>query len=448
MKYVCRAAGAVVESLENRTLLSGVPLAVSRQEVFGGTQLKIVGTPGNDQITVRQVGDAVVVGNTGGWTATYAGNFNSILIDAGAGNDSVVVDPSVTTDCVIYGGPGNNTLQGGSGNDRLYSGPGKNVLKAGAGDDVLDCIGSTADTLIGGAGRDSFWADNSSRERILNPGAAGSGAVHRVSSFYSASGSRRAVVSVKKALSVRSLPEPVADGTTYRDFSNHRLFASAGPGEDDVRQGDVGDCFLLSVLSSTAKVDPWRIRQSMLDMGDGTYVVQFTRGSSKVFVRVDGQLPTWSDGSLVYADQGSQGSIWVAVMEKAYTVFRSAAPSYAALDGGWMNEPYAALGAASYSSFYEPDGQTLLADLQVELAAGKSVTYGAGTPADGAPLLGSHAYTVDHFNFDATGTPVSVTLRNPWGVDGAGNDGANDGYVTLNGQQALDSMIGFASANV
>src|SRR5205085_4339148 len=102
---------------------------------------------------------------------------------------------------------------------------------------------------------------------------------------------------------------------------SHPLFASDGPKEDDIRQGKVGDCYFLSVLSSVAKIDPWRVRQSVLDLGDGTYAVQFNRDGRKVFIRVDADLPTWADGSLAYAHLGSQGSLWVAILEKAFVSF-------------------------------------------------------------------------------------------------------------------------------
>ncbi len=39
-------------------------------------------------------------------------------------------------------------------------------------------------------------------------------------------------------------------------------------------------------------------------------------------------------------------------------------------------------------------------------------------------------------------------VRNPWGIDGAGYDGANDAYVTVTAKQALDSMLGIVSAAV
>jgi hypothetical protein len=89
-----------------------------------------------------------------------------------------------------------------------------------------------------------------------------------------------------------------------------------------------------------------------------------------------------------------------------------------------------------------------MSTIQTALEAGKSVTYGTVTVADGAPLIAGHAYTVQSVNVDEHGHMTSVTLRNPWGVDGAGNDGHNDGYVTVTAQQLYDSMAGIVTANV
>ena len=46
----------------------------------------------------------------------------------------------------------------------------------------------------------------------------------------------------------------------------------------------------MSTLSSVAKTDPDRIRQSVVALGDGTYCVQFMRNNQATFVRVDGDL--------------------------------------------------------------------------------------------------------------------------------------------------------------
>ena len=65
-----------------------------------------------------------------------------------------------------------------------------------------------------------------------------------------------------------------------------------------------------------------------------------------------------------------------------------------------------------------------------------------------APLIGYHAYTAVSVGYDAAGAPSTLVLFNPWGVDGAGSDGFDDGYVTVTGAQALASLLGFTVADV
>ena len=74
---------------------------------------------------------------------------------AGAGNFSIVLDPSVTVNAVLYAGSGNDTLAAGSGNDILYSGAGSATLKAGAGNDTLVALNGSRNTLVGGPGQTS-----------------------------------------------------------------------------------------------------------------------------------------------------------------------------------------------------------------------------------------------------------------------------------------------------
>ena len=57
--------------------------------------------------------------------------------------------------------------------------------------------------------------------------------------------------------------------------------------------------------------------------------------------------------------------------------------------------------------------------------------YENGKPLPNVPLINGHQYTVTGFTVNGSGTVTSITLRNPWGADGAGNDGVDDGYVTL-----------------
>jgi hypothetical protein len=67
------------------------------------------------------------------------------------------------------------------------------------------------------------------------------------------------------------------------------------------------------------------------------------------------------------------------------------------------------------------------------LANGYSVTLGVVPATPGLPE-GDHMYTVVAVNYDASGNPVSLTLRNPWGIDGSGanpDGNPNDGLITV-----------------
>ena len=59
----------------------------------------------------------------------------------------------------------------------------------------------------------------------------------------------------------------------------------------------------------------------------------------------------------------------------------------------------------------------ILAGIAAALDAGKSVTFAVASPPSGSNLVGFHAYTVDRINLGNDGKPVSMRLRNPWGVD-------------------------------
>lgn len=441
-----------VENLEGRALMTAVPLNVSLAPVAGGTQLRITATANNNQITVRQTAGGLLIGNTGGWTDTITAAVASLTIHGGAGTNSIALDASVTLPATIFGGGVNNTLQAGGGTETLFGGAGKNVILAGNGNDTLVCLGSTADTLVGGAGHDSFWADNNSAEKINNVTAAENaiGAVHRVGGFINVSGAatgKKASVGNARALARAStIKEPAVDaGVGYASFSNDPVFAAAGPSENDIFQGNVGDCYFVASLSATAKVDPTRVVDSVLDLGDGTAIVQLNKGGKPVFVHETQALPVNADGSLAYAGLGAQNSTWVALFEKAWTYVRTNTASYASIDSGWMDEAFGALGAKSTSTYSIASPAALITMMQTDVTLGQAVTYATLDGAVSNGLLGSHAYVVDSIGIDAKGNPVTVTLRNPWGVNA---DGSGNGYVTITAAQAFKAFGGVVAASI
>ena len=382
----------------------------------------------------------------------YGGNGNDQL-KTGTGNDYASGEAG---DDKVHGEDGNDTLYGGVGNDGLFGGAGADYVSGGDGNDTLVSIdNTTSDTLYGNAGYDSFWADQDLvwtgwfptfvSDQINDADSTENArSVHKVMSF--ANGADR-------TLNGDNIADPTDSGTTA-NYANRSLFASVGPNKDDIDQNATADCYFLSTLGAVAKANPDKIRQSVVDLGDGTYAVQYYNGSSPVFYRVDADLPT-SGGNLVQQGFGLENSIWTAIMEKAFTHHRTGANTYASIGWGWMSEVFSDLGVASTDYNSPASALALLNHLAAELAAGKAVTYAANSPSAGSPLAGSHAYMVDAVNYGWVWTgaawswqAVSVTLRNPWKTDGPVTQGANDGWITVTGAQALDAFWRVTSATV
>jgi len=99
--------------------------------------------------------------------------------DAGGLSASDVFDVTVTVqDLILTGTADADTLQGGSGNDRVFALAGDDALIGKAGDDLLDG-GAGLDTMGGGPGNDTYLVDNTGDVVMEN---AGEGADQVVSS--------------------------------------------------------------------------------------------------------------------------------------------------------------------------------------------------------------------------------------------------------------------------
>jgi Ca2+-binding RTX toxin-like protein len=380
-------AGNDGELLENDLVLPDV------ENVWGGWA--------SDRI-VGSGADNALYGGTGNDTIT-GGDGNDTL-DGGGGNDR------------LDGGAGDDDLRGSLDNDTLFAGGGNDVLSGGSGDDVLVSIGGGNDSLAGDAGFDSFWADYSDTFNQWDAIESTAGHIHQLYGFADYHFGNGSTYSVSTELDGQNMPDPDG-GFNYLDYANDPLFAPAGPSKNDIFQQGLGDCYFMATLSSIAKTDPDRIRQSVADLGDGTYAVRFFDGNAPVYVRVDGDLPTNGMGALAYANLGGGNSLWVAIMEKAWAYYRHNDSNYKSTEDGEADEVYSALGASSGSvgtfGFQLMNRPDLLWNyVSNELAAGKSVV--ASTPGGPPNLVGSHYYEVDRVYVDGSGTR-HIVLRNPWG---------------------------------
>ena len=158
---------AVVETLETRRLLS---------TTLDGDVLRVLGTPGDDSITVDLADNgAIRVDLNGNATLHDADAFDRIRFDTGNGDDLVSVDPAVSQPTYADLGNGDDTFLGGAGNDAVFGGLGHDALWGGIGDDTLRgedgndllvgdvhddlLIGHAGDdTLVGGRGDDTLHA--------------------------------------------------------------------------------------------------------------------------------------------------------------------------------------------------------------------------------------------------------------------------------------------------
>ena len=473
---------------------AGTAGMIGESDVISGTFGKFCGSAGNDLITGTE-GNDIIAGGAGDDTINGLGGDDQIYdgagndsVDAGDGNDTIFGDAGNDTfnggagddvihdgagndsvdagdgndtlfgdagndtlngdngDDVIHDGAGNDSVNGGDGNDSLYGGAGNDTLNGDNGDDTIISIGGgTADQNFGGAGNDTFWIDNSAAETVNDADAneIATGAIHKITKFADYA---------SKELNAPKIADPKLTSTSfkYHNFSDRPIFGSNGPSIDDIAQGQTGDCYFLATLASVAKLDPTRLEQSIVSLGDGTYAVQFVKNGVPTYERIDGDLATysWSATTPAYANFGQDGSIWAPLIEKAFAYFRKGQNSYASINSGMMSEVYADLGVSGVATI-SPSGSpdTYIQQIKDLLDSGKSVTaacYNAG----GANMITSHAYTIDSVVDNGDGT-YSVVVRNPWGVDGySSNDGANDGYVTLTASQAYVALGYVQSAMV
>ncbi|MBC7784320.1 MAG: hypothetical protein H7144_10820 [Burkholderiales bacterium] len=445
------------QTLEPRRLMAAVPLGGSTVNFGTGTQLRITGTVNTDTIVLSYDGASYNLSTGTGYSRAFSGSFNSIRITGGKGNDSITIDSSVTIPAYLLGEDGNDRLYGGSGNDNLTGGAGNDTLTGNAGRDTLITVGGgTSDVSNGGEDSDFFWVDPNVTEVIDADSAEISArAVNRISAFETSkfvTGTKTQAITKEIGFQRFRDPDATAKSYVYKKFDANPLFATGGPTADDVKQGQIGDCYFLATLAGAADVNPNTIRTMIADFGDGTYGVRLHNGTGTAkFFRVDGDLATSSTLSVspVYAKLGAEKSLWVAVAEKAFAYQRRMQGSYKSINGGWMTEVFTAIGATGHASKTKTataDAGAFIDWVENKLAGGDVVTLGILTYSGQLNLVNGHAYTVDRVETLPDGTKQLV-IRNPWAVDGnRTDDGVNDGYVTLSASQTFGSIDTFVSA--
>jgi Ca2+-binding RTX toxin-like protein len=136
------------------------PITV-RAALAGDGTLSVQGTAGDNNLLITTPGGGLVrvQGDVLGAPIEFPlPAVSQVLVDLGAGDDWLLIAPTLTLPVVAFGGSGNDMViggggptvfAGGDGNDTLLGGGGRNILIGGNGSDFL-YGGSNQDILIGG----------------------------------------------------------------------------------------------------------------------------------------------------------------------------------------------------------------------------------------------------------------------------------------------------------
>eukprot|EP00004_Rigifila_ramosa_P004752 TRINITY_DN1522_c1_g1_i1.p1 TRINITY_DN1522_c1_g1~~TRINITY_DN1522_c1_g1_i1.p1 ORF type:complete len:1361 (+),score=365.30 TRINITY_DN1522_c1_g1_i1:535-4083(+) len=104
----------------------------------------------------------------------------------------------------------------------------------------------------------------------------------------------------------------------------------------NIRQGNVGDCWLLSAMTVMSRRPD--LLTNMFEprtySPDGIYVVTLYKNSQKIQVVIDDYLPCGHDNKLVYARSVNECEMWVSLLEKAYAKLHGC---FQALNGGLVH---------------------------------------------------------------------------------------------------------------
>src|ERR1700759_2266838 len=129
---------------------------------------------GNSIVTSRDAAGRILVNggavNTIGGTPTVA-NTSLIQVFGQGGNDTITMNEAngALPAANLFGGDGNDTITGGSGNDMLFGQAGNDTLIGGGGNDLL-FGGDGNDKLDGGTGNDQLFGEAGDDVMTWNPG--------------------------------------------------------------------------------------------------------------------------------------------------------------------------------------------------------------------------------------------------------------------------------------
>lgn len=215
---------------------------------------------------------------------------------------------------------------------------------------------------------------------------------------------------------------------------NSKIFPNGikGISPSDINQNQIGDCYFLSCLACLAQNKPKEIMKMIKDNGDGTCTVKFPGRSGKINVKIPTDDEISKGGG---AGKGSNGSIWVAILEKAYLQDHTFGKTQVEKSGFMIGKGISDLTGHGNDTDYLTitRNSTTRNKLEEKLNSGKIVlgsTFGDGDESKN--ISSSHVYSILAYDRKTD----LITIKNPWGASGEpngikNNDGISDGVFKL-----------------
>jgi hypothetical protein len=214
-------------------------------------------------------------------------------------------------------------------------------------------------------------------------------------------------------------------------FVRDRGEDATGVDANDVVQGNIGDCFFLSPLMATARINPRKIASMVRRIGESpsggdAYEVKLHDPQGRLVIHnVDDRFVTSATGAPQYAGYGDQAAdggqeLWVMLMEKAWAAQRG---GFNNMDFGLASDGLRAVTGKS-SSWHNVGTETtdqIIANITQAVADGKPVVCNtpatitgpalAWATAAGISLVSGHSYNVA----SADKTAQTIDVANPHG---------------------------------
>jgi len=237
-----------------------------------------------------------------------------------------------------------------------------------------------------------------------------------------------------------------------------------GAGEDasgvdpsDIRQGFIGDCFFLSPLMATARINPSKVAKMVRGpigespSGGSAYEVKLYNDSGDLVTHhVDDRFISNADGTPRYAQYGDRSAVgpelWVMLMEKAWAAQRG---GFNNMDFGAASDGLRAVTGKSstWHNVATENTDQIIANISQAVADGKPVVCNtpatitspalAWATAAGISLVNAHSYNVA----SASKTARTIDVQNPHGRNHLPGLAVGDFRMIFEWYGILDSSV-------